>query len=396
MSRVIQFIGLVLLSAAMAGCGQDSQPDNAAAERSLQPTNVAQTPSTSPTIDPVATTQAGQVRGFIEDDILVFKGIRYGSDTATTRFAAPNPPEPWTDIADASEFGPSAMQVAYPAGTAGGLFESWATDPTPTLSEDCLFLNVWTPALADGGQRPVMVWFHGGGLTRGSGSSNAYDGVRLATRGDAVVVTVNHRLNVFGYTYLGEFGEQYVDSGNAGTLDMVLSLEWVRDNISEFGGDPNNITIFGESGGGWKVSTLMAMEAAQGLFHRAIVQSGPRLEFMSREIAAAGAAKLVESLGLSRETIERIQTLPAAAVLAAFQAVNAAGTSVGNRAVLDGINLDQNPFDAGPASRGTNISMMIGTTRTETSLFIGARNPMTFELSWELLPSALSSALNRE
>jgi para-nitrobenzyl esterase len=399
----IRFICLSLLVCVLTACGQDSQPDpsssdassDASADASADASSAAER-SVAVATDPVAITGAGKVRGFVENDILVFKGIRYGADTATTRFSAPKPPAHWVDIADASAFGASALQVPYPARTAGGLFESWTTDPAPELSEDCLFLNVWTPALIDSGKRPVMVWFHGGGLTRGSGSSNAYDGARLATRGDVVVVTVNHRLNVFGYTYLGEFGEQYADSGNAGTLDMVLSLEWVRDNIREFGGDPANVTIFGESGGGWKVSTLMAMKAAEGLFHHAIVQSGPRLEFMDKDVAATGAAALVESLGLTAKTIDKIRTMPPAALLAAYQAVNAAGSSVGNRAVLDGTNLDQHPFSAGEASRGIDIPMMIGTTRTEASLFIGARNPMTFDLSWELLPSALDVALNRD
>jgi len=395
--RLFSLTGLLFL---LSGCGQDPQQDPQKAQPELSQTDaaeMAETASDPAAAKPVASTTAGAVRGFIEDDIFVFKGVRYGADTAATRFAAPAPPEPWSGIADATAFGASAVQVPYPPGTAGGLFGSWTTDPAPALSEDCLFLNVWTPALADGGKRPVMVWFHGGGLTRGSGSSNAYDGVRLTNRGDVVVVTVNHRLNVFGYTYLGEFGERYADSGNAGILDMVLALEWVRDNISEFGGNPDNVTIFGESGGGVKVTTLMAMEAAEGLLHQAVVQSGPGPELMEKDAAAKGARALIEELGLSGESVDDILTLPAEDILAAFQAVNAAGgTPVGVRAVLDGTNFKRHPFvpDANP--RVADIPMMIGTTRTEASLFIGAANPAAFDLSWEQLPAAMAASNNRD
>jgi para-nitrobenzyl esterase len=378
----------------LGACGQEQAPEPpaeaAAAPETFVPVTAEETGGTA--AEPVATTSAGKVRGFVKDDVYVFKGVRYGADTATTRFAAPEPPAAWDGIADATEFGASAVQVPYPTGTAGGLFESWGTDPAPPMSEDCLFLNVWTPALADNGKRPVMVWFHGGGLTRGSGSSNAYNGVRLANRGDVVVVTVNHRLNVFGYTYLGDYGERYADSGNAGVLDMVLALEWVRDNITEFGGDPTNVTIFGESGGGFKVTTLMAMEAAEGLFKRGIVQSGPAPELMERETAIAGGAALLQQLGLTTETIDEILALPAEDLLAAFGAVNAAGTPVGVRAVIDGRNFHRHPFvpDANP--RVADIPMMIGTTRTENSLFIGASNPASFDLTWEQLPAAMEAS----
>ena len=399
MSNTIRLMALLSLGLLLSACGQEPQPATSEQTATAEMPGAVSTggpgaTDTSASGSPIATTTAGPVRGFVEDDVLVFKGIRYGADTATTRFAAPQPPEPWTEAVDAQEFGASAMQVPYPPGTAGGLFESWSTDPAPPYSEDCLFLNVWTPGLADA-KRPVMVWFHGGGLTRGSGSSNAYDGVRLVNRGDVVVVTVNHRLNVFGYTYLGEFGPRFADSGNVGILDMVLALQWVRDNIETFGGDPGNVTIFGESGGGVKVSTLMAMEAAEGLFHRAIVQSGPGPELMPKETAAKAAAALVNSLGLTAETIDKILTMPPQILLTAFETVNASGVSLGNRAVLDGTNFDRHPFVPDAIPRAAKIPMMIGTIRTETSLFIGAANPATFDLSWEQLPGALAASLNR-
>jgi len=339
----------------------------------------------------VASTQYGSVRGYEEDGILVFKGVRYGADTATTRFAAPAPPEPWTEVRDALSYGNSAPQGQR---SSIGLFESWAPDPVPTNSEDCLFLNVWTPALGDEALRPVMVWFHGGGFTSGSGSSNAYDGVRLAKRGDVVVVTVNHRLNLFGYTYLDEFGEQFAGSGNAGMLDLVASLEWVRDNVAEFGGDPGNVLIFGESGGGWKVSTLMAMDAARGLFHRAVAQSGPGLEAEDPEPAGEATRALLAELGLEEATIDQIRTLPAAQLQAAAAAIAEAGGSVpGRRPVVDGIHLVRHPFSPDAPEQSKDVPLLIGSARTEMSLLAGARRPELFELTFKTLPEALERAM---
>ena len=241
-----------------------------------------------PTPIPSSPRSTASVKGALEDGIAIFKGVRYGADTATTRFQPPQAPEPWTDVKDALGYANSAPQPA--SGDGGGLFASWRPNPPLPASEDCLFLNVWTPA-ADGKKRPVLVWFHGGGFSTGSGSSYAYDGVRLAKRGDVVVVTTNHRLNQFGYLNLAAYGDQFADSGAVGALDMVHSLEWVRDNIEAFGGDPSNVLIFGESGGGSKVCTLMAMDKAKGLFHRAVVQSGPRIMHATKEASARPPTK---------------------------------------------------------------------------------------------------------
>ena len=365
----------------LTGCTEsDTQPTAEPTESS------AATPEEAA---PVATTQAGKVRGFVEDGVLVFKGIRYGADTATTRFMAPKPPAPWTDVKDAFVYGNSTRQASSSGRVS--LFASWRADPTPALSEDCLFLNVWTPALRDGKKRPVLVWFHGGGFTSGSGSSNAYDGVRLANRGDVVVVSVNHRLNIFAHLFLGEYGEEYADSGSSGILDLVHSLKWVRDNIAEFGGDPGNVLIFGESGGGMKVTTLMAMDDAKGLFHRAVVQSGPYLKLNPAATAAEGAKKIVEQLGLSAETIAQIQTLPAEQIETAARAVAEAGQRpTWNGPVLDAKNLKRDPFSPDAPPQSKNVPMMIGTTRTENSLFIGLGSPKSFDLTWETLPAALT------
>ncbi|HZU71919.1 MAG TPA: carboxylesterase/lipase family protein [Acidimicrobiales bacterium] len=335
---------------------------------------------------PVAATAAGPVRGAIVDGVRVFKGIRYGADTATTRFGPPGPPEPWTEVRDALGYGASAPQA--PAADVP-LFRSWRPDPPLPTSEDCLFLNVWTPGLRDGGRRPVMVWFHGGGFVSGSGSSNAYDGVRLAQRGDVVVVTVNHRLNLFGHLYLAEYGERFADSGNAGVLDLVLALRWVRDNIAEFGGDPENVTIFGESGGGGKVSVLMAMDAATGLFHRAVVQSGPWLRAVPAEDAAASAAKVLAELGLGVGDVDEVLRLPVEQILKASRAAPGAGSGP----VLDGRNILRHPFDPDAPPQSEGVPLMIGTCRTETSLLVGGGRPALFSLSWEQLAQELAPTL---
>ena len=361
------------------GCSEPRNPEPPAAADPAQ-TNTR----------PVAATQHGRVRGTLDDDILVFKGMRYGADTATTRFQAPRAPQPWDGVADALEYGSSARQTL---GVSPPLYASWARGPTPRLSEDCLFLNVWTPALDDGGKRPVMVWLHGGGFSSGSGSSIEYDGTRLARRGDVVVVTVNHRLNIFGHLHLAELGERFADSGNAGILDLVLALEWVRDNIAAFGGDPDNVLIFGESGGGAKVSVLMAMDQAKGLFHRAVVQSGARLANINAETAAKGAAAVVEHLGLHADNVSDITTLPPERIEAAANAVvDAGGTATWSGPVYDGHNFTRQPFEPDAPPQSADVPLLIGTTRTEmSSLSVVTRGPELFDLTWETLPQAIAT-----
>ncbi len=332
----------------------------------------------------IASTTAGKVSGSREGEVLAFKGIRYGADTATTRFAAPRKPEAWDGVRDAKAYGDTCPQT--PIGSGGGLFVSWKPDPDPALSEDCLFLNVWTQGLADGGKRPVMVWFHGGGFSQGNGSSNAYVGDRLAKRGDVVVVTLNHRLNAFGYLALNQYGDAFKDSSVAGVLDMILALEWVRDNIEQFGGDPDRVMIFGESGGGAKVSTLMSTEAAKGLFHRAVVQSGAMLRFPEQETAREAADKLVANLGLTAETIDKIKTLPVEQIVKAMP-----GTRAGMAPSIDGRILTRHPFEPDAAPAGRDIPLMLGTNRTESSIFLGAANPKLFDLDWAGLGVALKA-----
>jgi para-nitrobenzyl esterase len=322
--------------------------------------------------DAVATTRYGKVRGAKSDGINVFKGIPYGASTGgAARFRPPKPPVPWRGVRDTVAFAPMAPQVkrALPA-----LFGSWTFDND--MSEDCLALNVWTPALKDGRKRPVMVWFHGGDFSSLSGSRNVYDGVRLCRKGDVVVVTLNHRLNLFGYMYLAGLVPELKDSGNVGLLDLILALHWVRDNIAEFGGDSGNVTIFGQSGGGGKVNCLMAMPAAKGLFHRAIVQSGAYyLQAMDAEAGSKETLKLLTALGLQPAAAEKLTTLPMEALVEGF-----AKSGANFRPVADSRALPAGPWYPAAPAISRDIPLMLGTTATEMTLLTGARDAATFTL----------------
>ena len=257
----------------------------------------------------VAETSRGRVRGAIVDGIRTFKGIPYGGPTdGANRFREAKPAVPWTGIRDTVGYGPMCPQEirlrpSYAA--------SWAVDQN--MSEDCLVLNIWTPALRDHHKRPVMVWFHGGGFSTGSGGNPVYDGTNLARKGDVVVVTLNHRLNIFGHLYLARLGgSEYAESGNLGVLDLIAALRWIHINIDEFGGDPANVTIFGQSGGGAKVSTLMAMPPTRGLFHRAIVQSGSQLDGLSADEANASALAFLKAAEIPATDLPRLQKLTVA------------------------------------------------------------------------------------
>src|SRR5215468_8681608 len=257
----------------------------------------------------VVETTAGKVGGYVRNGIFTFKGMPYAAPVAgEARFMPPGKPKPWAGVRSSMQYSQVCPQVAR---------AGWANDEEAWLfswddgipGEDCLRANVWTPGINDNKKRPVMVWLHGGGFQAGSGQElPSYDGENLSRRGDVVVVSVNHRLGVLGYLNLAEVGgAKYASAANAGGLDLVAALEWVRDNIANFGGDPGAVTIFGQSGGGGKVSALMAMPAAKGLFHRAIAQSGVALRGLTGDAAAATARALLNQLNIGAGDLDRIQ-----------------------------------------------------------------------------------------
>jgi para-nitrobenzyl esterase len=330
----------------------------------------------------VATTRAGTVRGLLEDGVYTFKGVRYGADTSNRRFMPPMAPASWSHTADAFHYASSSPQTGE-------------SDPT---SEDCLFLNIWTPGLRDGAKRPVMFYIHGGAYSHGSGSSPLYDGRRLCRRGDVVVITVNHRLNAFGYLYLARLaaGDAFADSGNAGMLDLILALQWVRDNVAEFGGNPQCVMLFGQSGGGAKIATLMAMPAARGLFHRAATMSGQQVTASGPLHATDRARALLARLKLP--DANALRTLPRDRLVAA---VDVADPIIGSGSlyfgpVLDDRSLPRHPFFPDAPAQSANIPMIIGNTHDETRLLIGAGDPTTFSLTWADLPSRLAAQMRAD
>ena len=264
---------------------------------------------------PEVMTNYGRIRGYHDGPVKVFKGVPYGAPTGgENRWLPPQPPQPWGGVKEAISAGPMSPQ-SQPA----PLAEEQAMSQTAPQSEDCLTVNISTLAVgAHSGKRPVIVWFHGGGFSAGSGNATSYDGRNLVQKQDVVLVTVTHRLNVLGFLYIGDlFGPRYADSGNAGVLDCAAALRWVHENIASFGGDPANVTIAGQSGGGAKVATLMAMPGAQGLFHRAIGESGGILRASTQEAGAVAAKRFVDALGVT--SIEQLRALPPDRLLAAAQ-----------------------------------------------------------------------------
>jgi para-nitrobenzyl esterase len=323
---------------------------------------------------PVVATKSGAVRGYVDNGVQVFKGVRYGADTAPRRFMPPLAPTSWDNNLDAFEYGAAAPQ-----------------DRTnETISEDCLFLNVWTPSTDDGEKRPVMFYIHGGAYSHGSGSSPLYDGAALARRGDVVVVTVNHRLNAFGYLYLAGVGvDAFADAGNCGQLDLILALKWVRDNIAAFGGDPETILAFGQSGGGAKIATMMAMPAAAGLFHRAASMSGQQVTASGPANATRRTQAFFDAAGIGRDEIARLHTLPVEQLLRGLEASDPVlgYGSVYFGPVLDMRSLQRHPFYPDAAPQSAHIPMIIGNTHDETRAFL--RDPSYEHLEWADLPALL-------
>jgi len=314
-------------------------------------------PKSGATVD----TSSGKIRGLMIDKVNAFKGIPYGASTAgNRRFLPPAKPEPWTGIKDTVEWGPEAPQVSPHT----EIPEVRATIPATGMSEDCLRLNVWSNGLGRNDKRPVMLWLHGGGFTSGNGSYTIYDGTNLAKKRDVVAVTINHRLNSFGFLDLtGIGGAKYEHASNVGMLDAIAALQWVHDNIANFGGDPNNVTIFGQSGGAGKVSTLLAMPGAKGLFHRAIIQSGSNLKGVSISDATKTAQALMAKLNV--KTADDLQKAPMDQLIAATNSTQGLRLAP----VIDGWSLLRDPFspDAPPIS--ADVPVLLGTVETEVTFF---------------------------
>jgi para-nitrobenzyl esterase len=338
----------------------------------------AQAPDSTP--GATVATSAGNVRGLLIDrKIHAFRGVPYGASTAgARRFLPPLPSQPWTGVRDAFELGlrsPLVDSVLVP--------EWRALNRREPMGEDCLNLNVWTPSVNDraSAKRPVMVWLHGGGYASGSPGMIAYDGVNLARKHDVVVVGITHRLNAFGFMYLAEIGgEKFADARNVGMRDIVAGLAWVRDNIVSFGGDPNNVTIFGQSGGAGKVSTLLGMPAAQGLFHKAIAQSGSAVTSMPASGATQNAEAFMARLGLKRDQADELQKLPMERILEALQpraggvggAESGRGRGPGGSGfaaspVVDGRTLPHDVFNPTATTLSANVPLLIGSTETEVT-----------------------------
>jgi para-nitrobenzyl esterase len=321
-------------------------------------------------VTPVVTIKSGKVRGRKENGLHIFKGIPYGAQTGgANRFMPPKQPEPWNGVRDAFEFGHYAPQSNRPRGEKQRQFFAvlGATNRGDT-SEDCLYLNVWTRGVNDGRKRPVMVWFHGGGLDQGTGGSIGYDGAGLARHQDVVTVTVNHRLNVLGYLYLADVGgPDFANSSNMGQQDLVAALQWVRDNISAFGGDPNRVMIFGQSGGGAKVSTLLAMPSAKGLFNRAAIQSGAGLRGGTREAANRAAEMILKELGLKPGQGRELQNVPLDKLMEAGNKARESRLQLGT--VVDGKILPSNPFEPVATPLSADVPVIVGYTRTERTVY---------------------------
>lgn len=340
----------------------------------------------------LAKTTHGSVRGARANGVTVFKGIPYaGAPEGEYRFKAPPKLKPWTGVREAFLYGAQAIQPPDPG---------WPKDWTPAPSgEDCLFLNIWTQGIADGRKRPVMFYSHGGGFATGNGGADvwpqqfSHDGSALAKDYDVVVVTHNHRLGLMGYLYLGDLlGEEYAASGAVGMLDINAALEWVRDNIEAFGGDPGNVMIWGESGGGAKTTTLTAMPAAQGLYHKASVESGPTLRLTPRDTATATTRTVLTRLGLSEKQARDLVKIPAARFRELQQ--NLTGNNpMRFGPVVDGHFIPTHPYDPVAPAISAKIPMIIGTNKDETIMFFQRGDPGAFSLDEPGLRARLKPTL---
>jgi len=361
--KVVTAVGFSVAVVTMTGCaggGETTSPDDE--QQLFIGDDIA-----------IAQTEYGTVQGILLRGIFNFRGIPYGANTGgENRFMPPKPPEAWTDVYPAVWWGPSSpqnMENKY-SNNYASFADHWNYYD---VNEDCLKLNVWTPAIADGQKRPVLVWFHGGGFTAGNGiEQDGYNGENLSRKGNVVFVSVNHRLGAVGFSDLSSVGgEKYANSGNAGTLDMVFALEWVKDNIASFGGDPDNVTIMGQSGGGSKVCILTNMPAAEGLIDKVVPLSGNSLTATDQEFSRKVGEAILKEAGLKANEIDKLQQMPWEEYLAlankALATVPAPATGrAGFGPVADGVNVIKEPFYSGTLS--SNVPMLLCTTFHESAM----------------------------
>jgi para-nitrobenzyl esterase len=325
--------------------------------------------------------ESGKVSGTESEGVHAFKGIPYGASTAgPNRFMPPKKADAWTGVHECTAYAGRSPQAAG-SPQRPELATVWGAVDTLPVGEDCLTLHVWTPGL-DSTKRPVMVWLHGGAFSYGSANSPRYDGTRLTKRNDVVLVAVNHRLNIFGHLDLSSVGgERFAQSGNVGVLDLVLALQWVQANIARFGGDPGNVMIFGQSGGGGKVSALLAMPSAKGLFHRAVVESGSSVRFAERERTAQLADAVLKQLGIGKDQLDKLQALPIAdlskTIKPGEKTLPKPRYPLLDRynfgPVIDGSMLPAQPFDPATAI-SDDVPVMVGGTKDESAIFLAPDN----------------------
>ena len=330
----------------------------------------------------VVETESGKVKGYIHNSIYTYKGIPYAK---AERFMAPTKPNPWTGVRSSMTYGP--VCPIDPMSSTNDVFEFAFHHDWGYSNENCLSLNIWTPQINDHKKRPVLVWFHGGGFSTGSSIElPSYDGENLAKKGDVVLVSVNHRLNVLGFLDLSAYGDKYKSSANAGLMDLVAALQWVKENIAQFGGDPDNVTIFGQSGGGGKVTCMMNAPSAKGLFHKAIVQSGSYItNFMEPAIAKRISAAILDELKITAANIDDLQKVPYeqlnAAGRKALQKVQAdlraegkavAGFGLGWGPIFDGNFFPNQLSDPAAQALAKDVPLLVGSTKNEFAAFTAA------------------------
>jgi len=365
------------LAAAAAAAGV---PSIALAQQGEKKENRSEHGIGVPLVTKAVNTRHGRVQGLIRDGVHAFKGSRYGAaPVGELRFMPPQKPEAWKTILDCSEYGAPAMQLA--SGTTAAPVSDFGMQMSQVFNtpseikiqnEDCLFLNVWTPN-TDTKKRPVMFWIHGGGYAYGSGGQPVYCGEDLAREYDVTVVSVNHRLNVFGFLYLGDLmvGDQFKGSGTVGMQDLVFALEWVRDNIAEFGGDPGNVTIMGQSGGGAKVCNLLAMPSAKGLFHKASIQSGASPSVGRKDTATRAAKAVLDELKVTPGDIKALQAVPAQTLLKAVAKVGGS-LGAGFGPIVDGVAITRDPFAPDAPEVSADVPILLGFVKDEMTIFTAA------------------------